>query len=170
MSRGALVPDETIIKVVVARLQENDCKERGWLLDGFPRTAVQAAALKAAGISCDVFINLEVDSDVLIERVVGRRMDPVTGKIYHLKYSPPPADDDELMGRLVYRSDDNEVSAKTRVATFKQNLESTLGHFSDCMVTVDGNRNPKDIGADIVSILSDRQISEVIFILGGPGT
>jgi adenylate kinase len=73
MTTGALVPDTIIIGIVIARLNEPDCVERGWLLDGFPRTAAQADALQAAGIICDAFIQLDVDTSLLVERVVGRR-------------------------------------------------------------------------------------------------
>ena len=107
MDAGGLVPDELIIAIVIARLRAPDCAERGWLLDGFPRTRAQADALEAAGMECDVFVQLDVDPALLVERVTGRRSDPMTGKIYHLKYSPPP-DDPELLARLVHRTDDTE--------------------------------------------------------------
>ena len=75
---------------VKARLDQEDCKTKGWLLDGFPRSGPQAEALAAAGITATHFLLLEVDSHILVERCVGRRSDPVTGKIYHLKFNPPP--------------------------------------------------------------------------------
>ncbi|MFN9981871.1 MAG: adenylate kinase family protein, partial [bacterium] len=90
MDAGKLVPDEVIINIVKDRLQEEDCQTRGWLLDGFPRTKAQAEALKEAGVCADCFIFLNVPDEILVERVVGRRTDPVTGKIYHVKYFPPP--------------------------------------------------------------------------------
>ena len=78
MDKGALVPDDVIIDVVVERLSQPDCRSRGWLLDGFPRTAAQAAALSAAGIVPDGVLLLDVPDDALVERVVGRRLDPET--------------------------------------------------------------------------------------------
>ena len=89
MSQGKLVPDEVIIGAVKERLAQPDCQQKGWLLDGFPRTGAQAQALVDAGIHADTFIFLDVPDEDLIERVVGRRADPVTGKIYHMKFSPP---------------------------------------------------------------------------------
>ena len=97
--------------MVKNRLAQADCRERGWLLDGYPRSESQAEALEQAGIKPDVFLLLEVPDSVLVERVVGRRLDPVTGKIYHLIFSPPPA---EVAGRLTQRSDDTEEKARPR--------------------------------------------------------
>ena len=84
MDNGQLVPDELITNVVCARLKQKDCAEKGWLLDGFPRTMSQAEALKGAGMNPDCFILLDVPQEVLVERVTGRRTDPETGKIYHI--------------------------------------------------------------------------------------
>merc|ERR1719182_1304040 len=110
MERGELVPDEVIIGIVKDRLAESDCKENGWLLDGFPRTEAQAIALEKAGILPKKVLFLQVPDEMLIERVVGRRSDPETGKIYHLKYSPP--ENDEIAARLTQRADDTEEKVK----------------------------------------------------------
>ncbi|MFN9942306.1 MAG: nucleoside monophosphate kinase, partial [bacterium] len=120
MDLGALVPDDLIISIVKARLSRADCRTKGWLLDGFPRTRVQAEALKAAGISPTHFVLLDVPDSILVERCVGRRSDPVTGKIYHLKYNPPP-DDAEVRGRLVHRSDDTEEAMGKRIKMYHDN-------------------------------------------------
>jgi adenylate kinase len=96
---GRLVPDDLMCEVVLSRLQEADCTSRGWLLDGFPRTGAQAKALVRAGIECDAFIQLEVPDELLLDRVTGRRLDPETGKIYHLKFFPP--ENEEVSGLLV---------------------------------------------------------------------
>ena len=73
MDAGQLVPDELIINVVCERLKQPDCQQSGWLLDGFPRTPAQAAALTAAGNIPDCFVLLDVPEDILVERVTGRR-------------------------------------------------------------------------------------------------
>eukprot|EP00913_Durusdinium_trenchii_P024175 g22697.t1 len=78
------------------RLAEHDCFSRGVLLDGFPRTRTQAEALRLAGVEISAVIHLEVADDVVINRIAGRRIDPLSGKIYHVKDNPPPA---EIMGR-----------------------------------------------------------------------
>jgi adenylate kinase len=127
---------------VKARLNEADCQSQGWLLDGFPRTRAQADALAEAGIIADCFIFLNVPDEVLVERVVGRRTDPETGKIYHLTFSPPPADDTALLGRLQHRSDDTEDKIKVRLEQFRQNVEAVKGSYENISVTIDGNQPP----------------------------
>ncbi|ONK56498.1 uncharacterized protein A4U43_C10F9370 [Asparagus officinalis] len=85
---------------------QSDAQENGWLLDGYPRSLSQAKALEDLGIRPDLFVLLDVSEDILVEKVVGRRLDPVTGKIYHLKYSPP--ENEEISARLTQRFDDTE--------------------------------------------------------------
>jgi adenylate kinase len=126
MDNGALVPDDLIIDIVKSRLAQEDCQEKGWLLDGFPRTGAQAEALKQAGISASHFVLLNVPDDILVERCVGRRSDPETGKIYHLKFTPPP-DDPEVQARLVHRSDDTAEAMGKRIKMYKENVEAVIG-------------------------------------------
>lgn len=150
MDSGKLVPDEVIIGIIRDRLEEADCKEQGWLLDGFPRTAAQAEALAEAGCSADCFLFLDVPDEVLVERVVGRRTDPETGKIYHMTFSPPPADDEELINRLEHRSDDTEEKVVVRLEQFHANVAAVKGSYEDIMISIDGNRAPADVSADIL--------------------
>jgi adenylate kinase len=149
MDSGKLVPDEVIIGIIRDRLDENDCKEQGWLLDGFPRTAAQAEALAEAGCTADCFLFLDVPDEILVERVVGRRTDPETGKIYHMTFSPPPADDEELIARLEHRSDDTEEKVVVRLEQFHTNVAAVKGSYEDIMVAIDGNRAPADVSKDI---------------------
>lgn len=153
MDRGALVPDELIIGVTLQRLGERDCLERGWILDGFPRTHVQAQSLVAAGIACDAVIHIDVHDDLLIERAVGRRLDPVTGKIYHLKYSPPP-DNPEVLSRLLHRSDDTETEIIVRLKAFHLHLQPILSTFSNQIVTVRGDKPAHEVWESLLSSLS----------------
>ncbi|KAG5224610.1 adenylate kinase [Salix suchowensis] len=83
-----------------------DSQENGWLVDGYPRSLSQETALEEFGFQPDQFILLEVNEEILVERVVGRRLDPATGKIYHLNYSPPETE--EIAARLTQRFDDTE--------------------------------------------------------------
>ena len=98
-------------------------------MDGFPRTRAQADALARAGIECDAFVFLDVPDKDLIERVVGRRTDPVDGKIYHMKFSPPP--NEEVAARLTQRGDDTEEKVKVRLEAFHSNVASII----DCYKT-----------------------------------
>ncbi|RVW94981.1 Adenylate kinase 2, chloroplastic [Vitis vinifera] len=109
MEKGKLVPNEIVVMMVRDRLLQPDSQEKGWLLDGYPRSQSQATALKEFGFEPDLFILLEVPEEILVERVVGRRLDPVTGRIYHLKYSPP--ENEEIAARLTQRFDDTEEKA-----------------------------------------------------------
>lgn len=124
-------------------MEEEDCKSKGWLLDGFPRTQAQAQALADAGISGDCFIMLNVPNEVLVERVVGRRTDPVTGDIYHMTFSPPT--DPEVIGRLVQRSDDTEEKVKVRLEQYHANVEAVRGSYTDISVEIDGLGKPEEV-------------------------
>lgn len=155
MDEGKLVPDETMIAIILERLQEADCVERGWLLDGFPRTKVQAEALVANNIICDAFLSLTVPDSILVERVIGRRSDPVTGKIYHMKYSPP--EDEEVLARLVHREDDTEEKIAVRIAAFHENMSGILDIYTDKLIEIDGDRPPSDIWTDIKARLSAKR-------------
>ncbi len=136
---------------VKERLDSPDCTESGWLLDGFPRTLAQAEALAEAGISADCFIFLNVPDDVLVERVVGRRTDPVTGKIYHMTFSPP--DDEEILKRLEQRSDDTEEKVKVRLGQFHANVEAVRGSYTDIAVEVDGTQMPEEVSTMIMKTI-----------------
>lgn len=154
MDAGKLVPDEVIIGVVANRLEQTDCKTQGWLLDGFPRTPGQADALASAGITADCFIFLNVPDDILVDRVVGRRTDPVTGKIYHMTYSPP--DEEEVLARLEQRSDDTEDKVKVRLEQFHANVDAVKGSYSDVAVEIDGTASPQDVSKAIAAAIASR--------------
>ncbi|EED89327.1 predicted protein [Thalassiosira pseudonana CCMP1335] len=153
MDAGKLVPDEVIIGVVKNRLDEADCIESGWLLDGFPRTPAQAEALAAAGVSADCFIFLNVPDEVLVERVVGRRTDPETGKIYHMTFSPP--EDEEILARLEQRSDDTEEKVVVRLEQFHANVEAVKGSYTDIAVEVDGTQKPEEVSGVIMQAIDE---------------
>ncbi|AQK52029.1 Adenylate kinase 5 chloroplastic [Zea mays] len=137
MDNGKLVPDQVVTDMVVSRLSQPDIQERGWLLDGYPRSFSQAQHLENLKIRPNIFIVLEVPDDVLIDRCVGRRLDPVTGKIYHLKNYPP--ENEEISARLITRSDDTFEKVKSRLDTYKQNSEAILPTYSDLLNKIDGN-------------------------------
>merc|ERR1719232_340257 len=151
MNSGKLVPDDVIIGVVAERLNQPDCLEKGWLLDGFPRTRAQADALAATGISADCFLFLNVPDEILVERVVGRRTDPETGKIYHMKFSPP--DSEEVKARLVQRTDDTEEKVKVRLQQFYDNVDSVKGCYGDIMVELDGNMAVNSVADKVKDVL-----------------
>lgn len=165
MNQGKLVPDSVIIEIVLNRIRQPDCVENGWLLDGFPRTDAQAAAMHESGVTCDVFVHLDVPDEALVDRVVGRRSDPVTGKIYHMTFNPPP---EEIKDRLVQRADDTVEKVKTRIAAFHQNMGPLLERYSRSTVTVDGNRKAGHIWSDLYGSIARTVKLSIVFVLGGP--
>ncbi|XP_042506699.1 adenylate kinase, chloroplastic-like [Macadamia integrifolia] len=152
MEKGQLVPNEIVVMMVKERLLKSDSQEKGWLLDGYPRSLSQSMALEELGIRPDLFILLDVSEEILVERVVGRRLDPVTGKIYHLKYSPPETE--EIAARLIQRFDDTEEKVKLRLQTHHQNVKDVLSIYEDIIIKVDGNALKEDVFAQIDSALS----------------
>ena len=155
MKNGQLVPDELIIEMVSKRLDQPDVRERGWLLDGFPRTAFQAVALNKAGIVPNAFILLDVPDQVVSDRISGRRNDPVTGKVYHLTFNPPP-NDDEVLNRLEQRKDDTKEAIVSRLATYHKNLDDILDLYSSVLCRVDGNRDMNVVGQDVCAMVQAR--------------
>ncbi|GAB2216185.1 hypothetical protein Droror1_Dr00023955 [Drosera rotundifolia] len=153
MNTGRLVPDEIVTAMVTTRLSLNDVKERGWLLDGYPRTLMQAKSLEKLGVKPDVYIVLEVPDEILIDRCVGRRLDPMTGEIYHIRGSPPESD--EIKRRLLTRVDDTEEKVKARLVIYKRNVEATASAYSSVLKKVDGQR-PKDVVFGEISSLLDQ--------------
>ncbi|KAL6659581.1 hypothetical protein ACP70R_003621 [Stipagrostis hirtigluma subsp. patula] len=151
MEKGQLVPDDIVVNMVKDRLLQQDAQENGWLLDGYPRSYSQAMALETLGIRPDIFIMLDVPEELLVERVVGRRLDPVTGKIYHLKYSPPESE--EIAARLTQRFDDTEEKVKLRLQTHNQNVESLLTTYEDVIAKVKGDATVEAVFAEIDKLL-----------------
>ncbi|XP_051148358.1 adenylate kinase 5, chloroplastic isoform X2 [Andrographis paniculata] len=151
MNTGRLVPDEIVTAMVTARLSLEDVKEKGWLLDGFPRSSAQAEGLEKQNIRPDIFIILDVPDDILVDRCVGRRLDPLTGKIYHIKNFPP--ENEEISGRLIIRPDDTEEKVKARLQIYKQNTDSISSMYTDVIKKIDGNRPKQEIFNEIESLL-----------------
>jgi adenylate kinase len=148
MDAGKLVPDEVIIEAVKERLKKPDCVESGWLLDGFPRTSAQAKALADVGVTADCFIFLYVPDDVLVERVVARRTDPVSGKIHHATFNPP--DDEDILARLTQRSDDSSEEVKVRLEQYHSYVAAVKGSFAYNFVEVDGTKKPEYVSEMII--------------------
>jgi adenylate kinase len=128
MSQGLLVPDALVLELLRKRLSEVDAKT-GAIFDGYPRTVAQAEALDALlaeqGRRISVVVALEVPLDEMIDRAVGRRTDPATGQIYHLRYNPPPAGVKEL----VQRPDDTEEVVRKRFDEYMQKTAPLLDYY-----------------------------------------
>lgn len=152
IDRGELVPDELVIDLLKARLEENDCKEKGFLLDGFPRTIAQAIALDEylKDRSIDIVINLDVPDEEILTRVINRRTceNPECKEIYHLVYNPPKVDGicDKCGSKLFVRKDDNEETVKNRLYIYHNQTEPLIKYYKEKEVleTVEGKESLAD--------------------------
>ncbi len=160
MDKGLLVPDELVVAIVEDRLQEKDCS-KGFLLDGFPRTVVQAQALdKALGkmtIALDKVINVNVDKAILVGRAVGRRICKECGATYHVKFNPPSKEGvcDKCGGSLYQRADDNEETVSKRIEVYLNETQPLIDYYNDknILVSIDGQQDIDKVFADIVAAL-----------------
>lgn len=130
MDAGQLVSDDIMIALVRERLAQADCSN-GFLLDGFPRTLIQAEALKSAGIHLDHVIEIAVSDDEIVQRISGRRTHPGSGRVYHLDYHPPKvAGIDDLTGeRLIQRDDDREEIIRKRLDVYHHQTEPLIDYY-----------------------------------------
>ena len=155
MDEGKLVSDDIVNGLVEARLQEADC-EKGFILDGFPRTVAQAEALDGIlekfNKKIEKVIALDVSDDEIIERITGRRVSKKTGKIYHIKYNPPV---DENPEDLEQRADDNKETVVKRLEVYNKQTAPVLDYYKKQgkVYTVDGTKKLEEITKDIIEIL-----------------
>lgn len=131
MDSGALVSDEIIIGLVKERIAQPDCAS-GFLFDGFPRTIVQADALKTAGVKLDLVLEIDVPDEVIVERMSGRRVHVASGRTYHVKFNPPKVDgkDDVTAEELILRIDDHEDTVKKRLAVYKDQTRPLIEYYA----------------------------------------
>ena len=155
MDEGKLVSDDIVNGLVEARLHEADC-EKGFILDGFPRTVAQAEALDGIlekfNKKIEKVIALDVSDDEIIERITGRRVSKKTGKIYHIKYNPPV---DENPEDLEQRADDNKETVVKRLEVYNKQTAPVLDYYKKQgkVYTVDGTKKLEEITKDIIKIL-----------------
>lgn len=160
MDQGLLVPDDVTVGIVRERLQQSDC-EKGFLLDGFPRTLSQAESLEellgGLGKQLDHVINLKVDRNKLLARLTGRRLCKSCGSTYHVIFNPPAQEGvcDKCGGELYQRSDDNEESVGTRLDEYINKTAPLLKFYEDkgLLRQVDGEQEIGAVSEEIVTIL-----------------
>ena len=130
MDAGQLVPDEVVIGIVKDRLQEDDCKN-GYILDGFPRTIPQAEALDAMGADINCVIDIEVQDEVIVNRLSGRRVCENCGRPYHVVSLKPKVDGvcDDCNGALVQRKDDQIDTIKNRLDIYHKETEPLVKYY-----------------------------------------
>ena len=157
IDHGKLVPDTLVNVMVDSRLDQPDCAS-GFLLDGYPRTVAQAETLDqrlaARGRKLDHVLYLDVPDDVLLERITGRRSDPLTGLVYHLIYEPPP---DSIADRLIQRSDDTMEVFGKRLAEYREKTEPLIPYYekSHLLRRIDGQGKIDSIRMRLFAALTD---------------
>ncbi len=160
MDAGQLVPDEVVIGIVKERLQQPDC-EKGFILDGFPRTIPQAEALdkilEELGKKIDAVINIQVPEEEVVKRIVNRRTCKNCGAVYHLIYNPPKEDNkcDKCGGELYQRDDDKEEVVRQRYKVYKEQTEPLVEYYAKkgVLYNIDGTKNIEEVFAEIDKIL-----------------
>jgi adenylate kinase len=162
INRGALVPDSVIVDLVAARLQEKDC-EKGFILDGFPRTIPQAksldAILKQRGIGLNSVLSVQVPQDVVIERLAGRRTCRSCGALSHVTFSPPKKAGicDRCGGELYQRDDDREETIAHRLKVYDDQTAPLLDYYrgQGLLREIDGVGAVDEIRARVTAALGD---------------
>ena len=161
MDKGELVPDSVVIGIIEERLKESDCK-KGFILDGFPRTVVQADALKITleglGRNIEHVINLKVDNGELMARLTGRRLCKTCGAGFHVKFAPPRAEGvcDSCGGELYQRDDDREETIRERLRVYDNQTASLIDYYSKegALSTVEGTGTEEAIFHRVSKIIS----------------
>lgn len=150
MDAGDLVPDEVIIGLVTERLQDPDT-EKGFILDGFPRTSAQAVALDAElsklGRPLDAALLIDVDAEVIVKRLTSRRMCKVCGFIGTTADSACP----KCGAQMYQRDDDNEATVRNRLDVYQRSTAPLIDYYRGCdlLLTVDGDRDAGVVYADV---------------------
>ncbi len=152
---GDLIPDELTFSLLKERVSSIDCA-RGFILDGYPRTIKQAQILdkeaETGKMAIAVVVAIEVSNKECIKRLVNRRHDPQTGKIYNLYTSPKPTSDIEP--RLVQREDDKEKAIKKRLSKYHEQTEPLLKYYGNRAAKINGEQSIEKITEDIIKALA----------------
>ncbi len=156
MDRGALVPDDVIVGIVKERVAKEDCTN-GYILDGMPRTIPQAQALVDAGIEFDGVVSIEIDDEVIENRMTGRRTCAACGASFHVTANPPKTEGvcDNCGGALSIRKDDAPETVKARLKTFHEETEPLKGFYEKLgkLQLVKGDQPIEKATADILAAL-----------------
>ncbi len=162
MDAGALVSDEIIIGLVKERIAQPDCAN-GFLFDGFPRTIVQADAMKAAQVKLDLVLEIDVPDEAIIERMSGRRVHLPSGRTYHLKFNPPQAagKDDVTGEELIQRADDEEATVRNRLAVYQKQTRPLVDYYAGWAASgvADAPRYRKISGTGTVEEITSRALA-----------
>ena len=160
--RGELVPDQLIIDLVAERLKEKDC-EKGFVLDGFPRTIAQAQSLedilKKMGLALTCVLSVQVPHELIVERLSGRRTCKGCGALYHVVFDPPKAAGtcNRCGGELFQRDDDREETISNRLRVYDNQTAPLVSYYRErgLLKSIDGVGKVEDIGKRMIQALGD---------------
>jgi len=163
MDEGKLVPDEVVVGIVRERLKEPDC-EKGFILDGFPRTVAQAEALdrilEEMGRKIDHVIDIEVSEDELLKRLTGRRTCKRCGAMYHIIFNPPKRDGicDQCGGELYQRDDDKEETIKARLKVYREQTAPLIDYYEKrgLLRRIEGSGKIEEIEERILKAIGEK--------------
>ena len=161
MEAGELVPDEVVCGIVEERISQPDC-DKGFILDGFPRTIAQAKfverALTAKCKGLPLVVDIEVSEDLLLKRLTGRLTCSLCGEIYNIYFNPPKVEGicGKDGGKLVHRADDNETTIRQRLEAYHTLTRPLIEYYraQGTLLPVDGNREPEAIAKGLIDFLS----------------
>jgi len=164
IERGLLVPDEVVIEIVRRRLSQPDV-ERGFILDGFPRTLKQARALDEI-TRIDAVIYLNVSEEVAVRRLSGRRICPVCGRVYNIYYEPKPRVDevcDYDGAKLIVRDDDKPEVVRNRYRVFHETFKPIIEYYRQrgLLIEVNADRSIAEVAPEIERILAERGVLKI---------
>lgn len=162
MDKGALVPDELTVSLVIDRVQKDDCS-RGYILDGFPRTIPQAEALTEAlakmGAKIDAAVDVEVPDEAIVSRMSGRRACVNCGATYHIVFNPPKTEGicDVCGAKLILREDDRPETVQNRLTVYHEQTQPLIEYYRNegVLAGVDGTKDLKEVFKDICAILGE---------------
>jgi len=160
MDAGELVPDSTIIGIIEERLAKEDC-QKGFILDGFPRTLTQAEALdellKKHHKKIDKVLSFEVPDELIISRIAGRRVCPKCGASYHIEFNPPKVEGicDVCGSELIIRKDDNEDTVKNRLSNYYSQTAPLVDFYKNkgVFAQIDGSQKLEKVTQDMFAKL-----------------
>lgn len=158
MDAGELVSDSIVLGLVEQKI--SSCPN-GFILDGFPRTVAQAEGLseltKKLNTPIDAVILFDIDEDLLLRRVCGRRVHAPSGRVYHIEFNPPKVEGkDDITGEpLIHRKDDNEETFKKRMAVYKSETAPLIDYYTkaNLLHRIDASKPTADVSKAILSLL-----------------
>ncbi|XP_047311543.1 adenylate kinase 4-like [Impatiens glandulifera] len=161
MENGQLVSDDLVVGIIGEALKKPSC-QKGFILDGFPRTVVQAEKLDEMlqdhGVKVDKVLNFAIDDSILEERITGRWIHPASGRSYHTKYAPPkvPGVDDVTSEPLIQRKDDTAAVLKSRLEAFHRQTEPVIDYYNKKKIVANlhAEKPPKEVTVEVTKVLS----------------